>query len=150
MEHQPRFVEGRALIPTQAQAALSHIRRFSKLIQLAALRTTAWTALQSGSYHCRMSRRRQDYDPLADQVHPHWLEIRDAQGEVLEYTALAVGSDLRSVMADNIAWLTADGWHTEGDARRSSFFCTRGDARCFVQLRPTDPAMSAYGPSQFR
>ncbi len=58
-----------------------------------------------------------------------------------------VGPDLRAVMAETVARLTADGWHVEGDFQHGSFFCSRGEVRCLVQLRSTDPASPTYGPS---
>ena len=96
-----------------------------------------------------MPRRRNDYDPLADRMHAHWLEIRDAQGLVLECTAVDVGADLRTVMVATIARLMSDGWQIEGDGMRGSFFCARGSVRCLVQLRPTDPESATFGPSRF-
>ena len=96
-----------------------------------------------------MSRRRREHDPLADRVHRHWLEIRDAHGRVLECTAIDTGADLRAVMSAISARLKSEGWRIEGDVRFGSFFCARGDVRCLVQLRPTDPASSTYGPSRF-
>ena len=85
-------------------------------IKVAAPQTTGWTKLRAGRYRCGMSRRRHDYDPLAGRVRPHWLEMRDAQGQVLECAALPLGADLRAAMAETIARLTADGWRIEGDA----------------------------------
>lgn len=96
-----------------------------------------------------MAHRRNEYDPLANRVRPHWLEIRTARGDVLECAPLAVGIDLRAVMAETIPRLAADGWQVEGDGRLGFVGGARDEVRCLAHLRPTDPQTDFYGPSRF-
>ena len=47
-------------------------------------------------------RRRHAYDPLADRVRPHWLEICDAHGHVIEYTTHQVTGSANRIKAQKL------------------------------------------------
>ena len=96
-----------------------------------------------------MIRRGSPPDPLADRTHPHWLVVSGMHGQILDSEPLAPGADLGAVLAAAMDRLSAAGWTIEHDGRRGHFFCHRDGVRHFVHLRPTDPAVSPYGPSWY-
>lgn len=50
-----------------------------------------------------MSRRR--FDPLADTRRPHWLTVSDLHRNLITYTGVPAGSDLRTVLSAALALL---------------------------------------------
>lgn len=95
-----------------------------------------------------MIRRRSEHDPLADHSIKRWLVVSDMQGTVLDQEVLPAGTDLRAVLAEAIARMTADGWVIEGNTGFGYFFCSRAGKRRFVEIRSVAPGLGLYGASQ--
>ena len=95
-----------------------------------------------------MIRRRSDHDPLGDRSILRWLVVADMQGSVLEHEELSAGTDLRAVLMQAVARMTADGWVIEGNTGFGYFFCSRAGKRRFVDIRTVAPGMGLYGASQ--
>ena len=95
-----------------------------------------------------MIRRRSDHDPLGDRSILRWLVVADMQGSVLEQEALSAGTDLRAVLMQAAARMSADGWVIEGNTGFGYFFCSRAGKRRFVDIRTVAPGLGLYGASQ--
>lgn len=121
-----------------------------RFIQSAAPRTTGWTDGRLSRYRKAMIRRRDDYQPLSDRTHPHWLTVSDMFGAVVDCESIAIGTDLPQYLARIMQQWLEQGWKIEDDGSRGNFFCSKSGVRRFVQIRPTDPAQSnLYGPSVY-
>src|ERR1700683_1811535 len=99
--------------------------RHSKVIQLAAPRTTEWTPAGGRSDGVGVIARRDERKPLSNRRDPHWLTVSDMQGRVLDSSPLEPGTDLYAELARTMDRLAADGWSIEDDGGFGSFFCHR-------------------------
>jgi hypothetical protein len=67
--------------------------------------------------------------------------VRNRCSQVVEFTALPPGADLRAVLKGNGAALAAEGWQI-GDTPRNCgfFFCDRDNDRWCVSVEHYEPA----------
>ncbi|MDB6013138.1 MAG: hypothetical protein JWL65_5388 [Gammaproteobacteria bacterium] len=87
-----------------------------------------------------MNRRRQNVDPLLPILHPCWLVTRDKLSNVIEFTEVAAGTDLRAILTAERARYVADGWTADEIGRCCSFFfASREGVRVEVGINRQDP-----------
>jgi hypothetical protein len=129
-------------VPTASEFAVH-------LVQLAAARTTGWTASAALLYFHGMARRRSVHDPLQATVAARWYVVRSMHGSIIETRELPPGVDLkRAFVAAMLHWLDA-GWHLgEFSSASGAFFCERDSERRMISIDPADPhGMPMYGAS---
>lgn len=86
------------------------------------------------------SRKRQSPDPLAPIHEPTWLVVRDAHGNVLEASELALNSDLRAVLTTARGRRIDEGWVAqEIGAHCAFFFASRNGERVLVGIERRAP-----------
>jgi hypothetical protein len=115
-----------------------------KFIQLAAPRTTGWTAATARRNVRTM--RRSNFDPLEIGNAPTWLVVRNLHRAVLEVRPLPTGADLkRAFVAAMLDWIDA-GWEIkEFSSRTGVFFCDHGVDRRMVEITPSNPGRVQSG-----
>jgi hypothetical protein len=83
-------------------------------------------------------------DALDVSSEPRWLVVRYRMSRVLEYRALAAGSDLRAALAAKQAELAAAKWHVDPIQKKCGFFfADRDNDRMCVAIECFEPASSA-------
>lgn len=89
-----------------------------------------------------MNRRRRNVDPLLPIRQVCWLVTRDKLSNVIEFTEVAVGTDLRATLTAERARYVADGWTADDIGRCCSFFfATRAGERVEVGINRHDPRL---------
>jgi hypothetical protein len=90
------------------------------------------------------TRKRQRFDPLATVREKRYLVVRDRTSQLIAYSILAPGSNLRAALEDAASARAADGWTVEKiNFIAALFFCSRQKERLSVSIVAVDPAVNA-------
>jgi hypothetical protein len=90
------------------------------------------------------TRKRQRFDPLATVREKRYLVVRDRTSQLIAYSVLASGTNLRAALEDAASARAADGWTVEKiNYIAALFFCSRQKERLSVSIVAVDPAANA-------
>jgi hypothetical protein len=91
-------------------------------------------------------RRRSKPDPLFVANEPTWLVVENALSQIIEYTELDPGANLRAILNAARAARIAEGWQADEIGRRwSLFFCMKDGVRYEVGIQRIHPYAYALG-----